>query len=264
MLTSLHNTVQVKTSALIWDNSNSKIQNDGATGLAATLYTMLIWLNPISNGDASSAKIFMLSETGEAVQWRMDGTNSWAFEQRTDADFPRWLGPTNIFGFNRWHCVAITFDSTDVVNNDPRFYHINTASNRLLMEEVTVTQTLTATGNPISANPGYNVGNAPGQTRTFDGQLAYLQYWGRILTLAELNQAALIPGSITSNLKLYLPLTHNGLDHGGGARHGTMSSMGPTAYGPPVYRRVSAPVFTPPVIPPSDGFTVWKGFDGIV
>jgi hypothetical protein len=54
---------------------------------------------------------------------------------------------------------------------------------------------------------GYCVGNNSAQTQTWDGLIAQVQVFNTILSDANADAALRIPGSVTSGLRLYLPMT---------------------------------------------------------
>ncbi len=219
--------------ALDFDGATSKIQHDTASLDSAT-FSILAWINLDSLGENNAGRIMTLDESNNA--WEFETVNAPAtpgldFEQPFSINPGFWWTPGDSLVLGRWLCVALSYDrSSDA--NDPIIYIRDTASQSVLTVQ-TLFEASIPSGTATTANTGYCVGNRATQDRTFDGRMAYLQYWNRILTSGELNQAMHRPGSVPNGLRLYLPMLTGGEDWSGNGQNGTTTAT-TIVDGPPV------------------------------
>jgi hypothetical protein len=93
-----------------------------------------------------------------------------------------------------------------------------------------------ADGLTVSAGVGYCVGNLSNQSQTWNGRIAHVQIFDRLLSPAEMDACMRTPGSVTRGLRLWLPMTSatdvndrtaNGFN---GTATGLDSASGPVIY----------------------------------
>ena len=80
---------------------------------------------------------------------------------------------------------------------------------------------------------GYCVGNVTGQTRTWDGGLAYLQFFTSILSADDMDKGLRCPGSVAGAL-LYLKMEYDTdvTDYSGNGLNGTGTALATRATSP--------------------------------
>jgi hypothetical protein len=74
-------------------------------------------------------------------------------------------------------------------------------------------------------------------------EIAHPQAFNRILSVAEMDAAALTPGSVRNGLKLWLPMTNvdDVYDRSGNGNDGTATDLDPGGSGPPITRELTLP-----------------------
>jgi hypothetical protein len=128
----------------------------------------------------------------------------------------------------KWSAVALTYDKSS--SDTPPGVRVNFVG-------VTPDNAQQNPGiDPVPADPGYCVGNETNGTRTWNGKLAHIQVFNRILTPAEQDACLREPGSVTSGLRLWLPMTTaaDTTDRSGNSFHGTPTDLTTGREGPPV------------------------------
>lgn len=110
------------------------------------------------------------------------------------------------FTDNAWNSVCISYDFSTTTTPVVR---INSAS---------VTPTVTTAVSPAPSGvalpqTGVCVGNRNSQSRAWDGNLAHMQFWDRILSSTEMDQAVSAPGSVTSGLRLWWKMENKNDTH---------------------------------------------------
>jgi hypothetical protein len=82
---------------------------------------------------------------------------------------------------------------------------------------------------------GYSVGNNASQGHTWNGRIAHVQVFNSILSFENAEAALRNPGSITSGLRLYLPMRNSTdvSDHSGNPFHGTPTDLENASNFPP-------------------------------
>ncbi len=186
--------------------SSTRFQAPVAGNLDSSLTSWLSWMNLDGYGSALFARILNIQEDENSDRLLSAGVgNSGAFTETLNCTWHfdtggTWRPPQNTLTTGVWFCVAATMDmSSD--QNDPIFYVLDSRKDNTL-KLVTTTQTTAPSGNRIVTTSGYQIGGRADGGRDFDGRIAYLQYWTRILTLKELRQACFFPGSVKTGLKI--------------------------------------------------------------
>ncbi len=119
---------------------------------------------------------FPLSGTGGDIEY---------IRGRATTDADRWTNSTPLATLNKWYCVAATFDSTQTPNS-----HIYTGTLTTMMAEATYNASSADGSGAVfddSAN-NFVIGNknAASFNSAFQGRLAVLAYFNRVLTLGEI------------------------------------------------------------------------------
>lgn len=186
--------------SIAFNGTTSKLENTGADVLnSSSVVSVGVWVFAVGKGESDLGRIFVLDETEGSADWKVfhhtsDNVlriqkGSGAVGTRGDWTFPATDG--------QWNRIAIKHNwSTDAAPA----VQVNGAG-------VTVTEVAAPVGIQDAPATGYVVGNNTGQTRTWDGRMAYLQVWNADVSFANINAALLSPGSVTANLRLYLPMT---------------------------------------------------------
>ena len=218
--------------ALTFDGSISKIENTTADVLDGELkVSCLLAFNAVSTGEFNG------------LQWALDNgdsggpdsvivTGRWVFGWSFSTTNGQWRTPASSITFNEWYWAAATFDATSDTNN-ALLWLAKVGTDRVL-QSVNPTIQGNPAGTADAPGVGLMVGNRSDQARTWDGQLAHIQIWNRILSEAELIQAQLRPGSVRNGLRAWVALKDNsGQDLSGLGFHGTPTSVGAVTPSPP-------------------------------
>jgi hypothetical protein len=203
-------------------NPNAKLENTTASVPGGSRQvTICAWLYPIGAGESDQGVVLGLDETGNGMRLQHAGG--------TTLDFiAEWNTTDGVWSFDvpsgGWRAVAITYD-----NSDPDIDPIA----RVNFADVTESQTSGPAGQPVAAGLGYCVGNLSAQNTTWEGRIAHLQIFDRILSAAEMDACLRDPGSVKDGLRLWLPMTTAAdvNDRSGNAFHATGTAL-ETANGP--------------------------------
>lgn len=193
--------------------------------------TICCWCNPATVGEGSNGRIAQKG-TGTTpnpgwIFYTASG-NKWGFGYRFNVSTGVWVS-TNSISFDTWTYYTVTYDNSSTTN-DPSMY-LNGVSE-------TVIESI-APGNTPTSDAGVNlfIGNDSSGARTFDGMLAYLQMFDRVLTVPEIQETMRKPGSIRNGLVGFWPLTDSGttmrnLNNVGGT--GAVTGAAEVSIGPPI------------------------------
>jgi hypothetical protein len=162
--------------------------------------TFCCWVNPDGQGE-NGGYLLLLGPPGFGAQYivrhaqeankleisKGDGLGSTA---------GKWTIPITDGAWNGI-CIRHDFSNDD---NDPTV--------RVNFKKVTPTETVEPEDTTTSPDPDYYVGNNSVQTQTWDGRIAQVQVFNKILTDAEADSALIVPGSVnaTNGLRLWLPM----------------------------------------------------------
>ncbi len=187
--------------------TTSLVSNTTASVLGTgNKFTMVVWLRPLTSGEGAQARAFALDEAGNATAILLGGGNVIQLARVFSGGTGNW-GVTNtgaIWEMGKWFCVAFTLDANEAAN-DPRIWVSKLGADGGMVERTLTTNTNT-TGTPTAANTGFTIGNRAAADRTWDGDIAFLQVFDRILTQSEIQDCAFRPGKVKKDRVLYAPL----------------------------------------------------------
>lgn len=98
-----------------------------------------------------------------------------------------------------WIAVAVTYDGSSTANNPSVYTRLEGASS---LTSLSVVQDIAPVGSFITVADAWCCGGVS-TSYPFDGKIAYLQLFDRILSAPELNAAVSNPGSVTSGLLVH-------------------------------------------------------------
>ena len=173
-----------------------------------TTSSISVWQNADDRGENTKGKTFGMMAGGSYFQIQGDpGTDTnWRLvvQFRWSGAFARWItdDDATTYTTGSWQHICITYDggSTD---NDPIVY-IDGVS-------VTATETTAPSGTFLTAITRTEVGNSAASDRTFNGRIAELAVWSRILTAGEAKGLSVrfSPLFYSRGLISYYPLSGN-------------------------------------------------------
>jgi hypothetical protein len=125
----------------------------------------------------------------------------------------------------KWIPISLIYDKS-LPGNDPQV-----RVNFLNVDNLTDAN---PPGGTASVPNGYCVGNDSEQSSGWDGKIAHLQVFNRILPASERDACLQAPGSITNGLRLWLPMTNanDTNDCSGNGSHGTPTDLTTDITGP--------------------------------
>ena len=129
-----------------------------------------------------------------------------------------------------WTFVHMTWDGSNDFNNIHIYYNLS---------EVSYASASNASSIPSDAAFNLGIGNDPASgTQTFDGSIAHVQTWNRVLSVNEMAQAMRFPGSITRGLIGFWPLWGGSPepDYSGKGNSGTVTGALVSNINPPINR----------------------------
>ena len=165
----------------------------------------------------------------------VDTSKGWQFFADWSTGDGTWVTPADSITLGNWANVVATYDGTSV-NNDPKIY-INGVSQL-------VTEKTTPSGSyPADSSLAFRIGNnaTPG-VRAFDGLLAEIACWNRVLTDEEALglSKGFSPLFFKRGLVIYVPLSGNNnpeVNYSGLKRTGTITGTVKTAHPRIIYPR---------------------------
>ena len=149
--------------------------------------TIMVFTNPVSGGEGGSGRVVDTTDgLAEGYFIFLDNPATGAlgvqFARQFTGGNAQWDTDSRQVQRDGWNGVTVRYDDTDVAN-DPTFS----------LQGVTVNSNNTGAGPSGTAvsDVGNNlfIGNSIGDARTFNGQIAVIFMWNRILTDAEVFQA---------------------------------------------------------------------------
>lgn len=213
--------------------------DDLAVGAAFSLH---VWYNADTTGEGS---------TGRVASKRPSGNGGWLFFSDNVASLgfqtgdvgggveAHQRGSDNQCPLNAWHSVVLTYD-----DNGDRKGHIYVDGSEIAYD----TDVAAGAGqNASDADGDLYIGNssaAPG-TRTFDGELAEVGIWNRVITAGEIAALAnsFAPLFFANGIVLYAPLVRGLVDWKGNppTENNTVVTPHPTIIRPTSPRMPAAP-----------------------
>ena len=130
----------------------------------------------------------------------------------------------NLVRLGQWDHWTLTWDGTTTATGASIY--------RNAIESATYTATTNGAGTVTDASFVGGMGARPSDASgDFDGKMAHMQMWNRVLSTDELRQAMLLPGSVQPGLVQYYPMDYLGPnnrqlhDFSGFANHGTSNGV---------------------------------------
>jgi len=204
------------------------------------------WIKADTMGEGGVGRIF--DKVRKQLQLR--GTKRLRYERETSGTHLVVESTDNAIRLGTWHFVAVAWANS------------NTASNtKLYVDGAEVSYAIRQNASSTDDSDGSHqacLGNTEGQTQSFDGLIAHAHLYNRLLTAAEIAQLMIAPGSITTGLLGYWPLTGSGAvepDLSGKGRHGTVTGATESPEGPPISGGDTDPP-TVSLTSPTNGATV--------
>jgi hypothetical protein len=238
----------------------SKLESTSANVLdGSSDMTICVWVYPEGLGESSEGSVVSLDETGNSgVRLKKDGSaSSLTFTAIFGTTTGFWTFPVTE---DDWSAVAVTYNKSSTTNNPAARVNFSTA---------TVTQSgADPTGAVPTINTGYCVGNRSNPDQTWEGRIAHVQVFNRILSADEMDACLRTPGSVTNGLRLWLPMTHGTDidDRSVNRSHGTATDLATGASGPAIFTHPhgapSGTVLLTPGILPVSQYVIPRFADG--
>jgi concanavalin A-like lectin/glucanase superfamily protein len=201
--------------SIAFNGSSSKLQHDLANVLdGSNEITVCVWVNSAASNQGAA---LLFDDTGSALQLLHSATaHTLTWVAGFAPGSQQWSFPADD---GEWHAVSITHDKSSH-NNDPDI--------RVDFVAVTESQSGSGTSGPSNVFDGYSVGSG------WNGKIAHMQVFNRLLSEAEQEACLRVPGSVTNGLRLWLPMTHISDidDASGNGFHGTGTSLKTGSPGP--------------------------------
>jgi hypothetical protein len=225
----------------LFDGVDDFIAQDAPTWVAPTQQTLIYWIKPASFGGGSRGRVWSphLSSNvaalgGASFVDNVNVASGIGFIRGFDNTDGYWGAAGTINSLDGWVGVAITYNSSSVAN-DPAIWTREIANSEAALTSRTVTEVQTPVGDPWAADEYFIGVNDPlSITRQFEGRIAHIQVFNRILSESEMNAALSSPGSVTSGLILHQRLDDDTLDDGPNGFDATATGATLDADNPPI------------------------------
>jgi len=151
----------------------------------------------------------------------MSAGTSGAFELEASFSgaFARWKAPDNDLATGQWYGIAGALDASSTANDATLYRKIGPSGS---IASRTVTELTAPSGSLVTNQDGWWTG-AVLSSYPFDGRVAYVRFYNRVLSQSEINSEFTTPGSVTSGLLLAWNFQSNANDSSGNNRNGTVS-----------------------------------------
>lgn len=101
--------------SLVFDGSDTKVQNDGAAGFDSDAISIAGWINLDSSGEFGFGRIMTLDEDENAVALMITSGYNMRFYYEFSGNGGAWeIGPLST---DTWYAFAVSFDGSDPSNN---------------------------------------------------------------------------------------------------------------------------------------------------
>jgi hypothetical protein len=179
-----------------FDGISSKLQNNSANVLGSSEeLTFCAWVYLRTLGEGNDGILVALDPTASGMWIQCASGPKLAFIANFGITDGSWTFPVTT---GRWISVAISYSKAQV-EVDPKF--------RIDFVDVPPVEVSNPDGSSPNFGTGYCIGNLSGQNFTWDGRIAHVQIFNRILTVDEMDACLQAPGSVTNGLRLWLPMT---------------------------------------------------------
>jgi hypothetical protein len=206
-----------------FDGIDDRISFESSPPSFPTAFTIVAWIKPDTFGVSGRSTVFLgyNSSSGALVGLSATpaGTNgSFKLEASFSGAFARWQAPDDDLTPGQWCGIAAAFDGSSA-SNDPLLYRkigSDPVSSR------TVTELLSPAGSLVTSYDGWWSGGVL-TSYAFDGRIAYVRLYNRVLSQTEVGNELSTPGSVTNGLVVAWDFQSNANDSSGNNRHGTVS-----------------------------------------
>jgi hypothetical protein len=221
--------------SMSFNGTSSKLQNDPADLFdGSTEMTFFAWINPASLGEGNSGFLSTLALDGATAGIWMECSSG--PKLGLVANFGTTDGSWNVpMALNTWSAIAISYDADDE-SKIPTF--------RVNFANVSHGTFSNPDGSlPNLTKTGYCIGNFPNQNFTWNGRIAHVQIFNRLLSVAEMDACLRAPGSIPTGLRLWLPMSTatDVNDRSGNGFHATGTNLTTGSDGPMVNAQAGIP-----------------------
>lgn len=207
----------------------SKLENTTANVLnSVQQVTVCCWINAEGLGEGNLGILLSLDET--------DGTEAFTIRHQSASNTLQILkSPGGSGNIGIW-TIPVTDGAWNGVCVRLDFSGDNAPTARVNFSAITPNTVSTPSGIQDQPATGYCVGNRNGGDRTWDGRIAYMQVFNRILSDSEADAGLQAPGSVSSGLRLWLPMTNASdiNDRSGNGFNGTATDLVTDVTGPMV------------------------------
>jgi hypothetical protein len=174
--------------ALDFNGSAGALQIDNPTLLDdLETITISLWFDADSLGEGSLSKF--ISRNGSYELRFSNSSSRFYFDaERWNSSDGKWRFETGSSVLGGWHHLEVTYDYGDS-NNVPYLYYDG-------LRVVDLDEYVSPAGSLADASGPLVIGNNSGQSRTFDGRLAEIRIFNRILNADEVLALATLPRMI--------------------------------------------------------------------
>jgi hypothetical protein len=225
--------------SISFNGTTSKLVNADADILAGQgNITMCMWVNSAWLGAATEDRLLYFDENGSTLQLRhADVANRILWVAGFTGGNGQWTFPVTD---GVWNAVAITHAKSNPA-----------ATPQFRVNFVTVSPTSSTPpqpgATPFADEAGYSVDDG------WNGKIAHVQVFNRILTQEEQDACLRVPGSVSNGLRLWLPMTNavDTNDRSVNRFHGTGTDLATASDGPLPSNPIQVPRGTT-IVPPVD------------
>ncbi len=176
--------------------------NCGTAGLDNKApFTVACHCFPDTQGEANVGRFVDKGSATTGWQFHISATNRVRFNHAYTGATPTDLelsSVNNSIVLDKWQFVAMTWDGSPTATNAHLYVDGQETA-------YAVTTDAVGTKGDDAALP-FLIGNSIAAARTFDGALAHVMFYGKVLTPGEMRQIRFFPASITDRLLGYWPL----------------------------------------------------------
>lgn len=202
--------------AVDFNGTTSQVVNATAAALNVSLLTICVWEFSDGLGEGGAGVLYTQSEGEDSFSIFHGVANQKRFFQRHATTNGTWSWPA-LDG--KWNAMSVSIDRSTTPASLPLV--------RVNFAPVTVTVVAAPVGAPTLGTTGYCIGAINGGVQAWDGAIAQVQVFNRILTDIEKDDALINPGTVSDGRVLWLHLcsVSDLLDYSGNGSHGTGTAL---------------------------------------